>query len=119
MTQRYLGDHVPYVPVRLRLNGQPTDLVIEALVDTGFDGDVIVPASYVVGAEARGESTWTLADGSEVLASHYIGNVQLGNLVGSHLVSVTGLGEEALLGRSLMDRFLLTLDHGRSILIEP
>jgi hypothetical protein len=44
--------------------------------------------------------------------------VHLGNL-GSLEAVVAILGDETLIGRGILDRFLLTFDHGRRVVLEP
>ena len=88
-------------------------------MDTGFDGDLIVPAGLVRTVPAqRSRFWWGLADGSHVLALTYRGTIQIGQL-GSIPVTATELGNEPLVGRGVSDRFGVTLDHGKRLVIEP
>jgi predicted aspartyl protease len=94
------------------------------LIDTGFSGDIVVPATgelkqYPPDAYA----TWTMADGSEVLAAVFMGSIRFPDLnedvaevVG---ILVTVLGDQALIGQSILRRFTLTLDHGKQVILEP
>jgi predicted aspartyl protease len=92
-------------------------MLIEALVDTGFDGDVVLPAGTVTAAPDF-ETTWRLADGSRVRSSTYVAEVELRRLSGSYPVMASVLGDEFFVGRGLTDRFLLVLDHGRQLTVE-
>jgi hypothetical protein len=40
----------------------------------------------------------------------------VGELVG---VTVTVLGDQALIGQSILKHFTLTLDHGKQVVLEP
>lgn len=125
MTQGLVGFRFPFLPLRLAFKtpAQSIDLAIEALVDTGFDGDVIVPASLIdqlaPGAEPDAYVTWQRADGLEVVARAYLGTAELPSIPGSHTVLISVLGDEPIAGRGLTDRFRLTLDHGERIVLEP
>jgi predicted aspartyl protease len=96
----------------------------EVLIDTGFSGDIVVPATeelkqYTPDAYA----TWTMADGSEVMAPIFLGTIRfpqldedVAEMVG---VTVTVLGDAALIGQSILRHFTLTLDHGKQVILEP
>ncbi len=60
----------------------------------------------------------TLADGSQILAPFYRGTVQISNLPPSSAI-ILALGDEALIGLSLITAFTIILDHGRQISVEP
>src|SRR5437588_193848 len=79
----------------------------------------VSPSGQVVmGDSAVGETSWILADGSEVFAPYYLGTVQLGD-VGSYPALVATLGDEPLIGRGITDRVRLILDHGERVIVEP
>jgi clan AA aspartic protease len=97
------------------------DLEIEALalVDTGFDGEIIVPRDMLrsdLGYEAV--LTWRLADDSEVLARMYRGAVRIAGVEVTIPVSINALGHELLIGAALISRFRVILDHGTSVTFE-
>lgn len=125
VTQGLVGFRFPYIPLRIVFTTahQSLDLVIEALVNTGFDGDVIVPSSLIDELAATEEPDsfviWRLADGSEVVARAYVGTAELPGIPGSHAVLISVLGDEPIAGRGLTDRFRLILDHGERIALEP
>jgi predicted aspartyl protease len=120
--QRVVSIRFPYVPVRLRLqqdhtSGQEANL--DALVDTGFDGDVVVPPDVVTGgAPPAVYLPWILADGSEVVAPAYLGILWLGGLDPIDVL-VTVLGDEPIVGRSVTNHFTVVLDHGQRLVVEP
>lgn len=111
-----ISDRFPYVLIRLVVAGRTVEA--EALLDTGFDGAVVIPAT-ALGPETRPAThvPWTLADGTVVVAPVYVGVVRIGHLEPLRVV-VTSLGSETLIGRSVSDRFHVTLDHGRRLVIE-
>ena len=96
--------------MRNRLNTQ-------ALIDTGFSGDIVVPATEELKQyPADAYATWTMADGSEVLAPIFLGTIRFPELAG---VTVIVLGDQPLIGQSVLRRFTLTLDHGKQVILEP
>jgi predicted aspartyl protease len=100
------------------------DIHTQVLIDTGFSGDIVVPTTgemkqYPPDAFA----TWTMADGSEVLAPMFLGTIRFPELDEDEAeivgVTVTALGDQALIGQSILKHFTLTLDHGKYVTLEP
>lgn len=118
---RLTSSRFPYLPISLHIPGRYLEgrVQVEALLDTGFDGDVAVPGGLLGnGHPAEAFVRWTLADGSEVLAPAYRGYIYFGSM-GPINVVVTVLGDEHLIGRRAITRFRVTLDHGRQVVMEP
>lgn len=46
MTQPVESRRFPYLPLRVELDG--LELRLEALIDTGFDGDLALPTHYIL-----------------------------------------------------------------------
>jgi predicted aspartyl protease len=117
MSQALVSSRFPYLPLHLAIG--PITLDVEALLDTGFDGDVAMPASLAVDAVApAGNLTCRLADGSPVAAPVYRGTVSVDSF-GPFGVYVVALGDEPLVGRGVSDRLRIILDHGQRLIIEP
>lgn len=117
MNGRFASDRFPYIPMRLSIRGHVLDL--EALIDTGFEGALIIPADALQLEGVPDTTTrWILADGSSVGAPVYGAIVELGSL-GSLMISVSVLGSEFLVGRKVTDQFTIILDHGQRVIIEP
>jgi hypothetical protein len=92
---------------------------VEALLDTGYEGDVAIPASLIAGVgPPDGHNQWSLADGSPVLVPYYIGTVELSGL-GPFLALVIVIGDQALVGAGAARHVTLTLDHGRRVIVQP
>jgi predicted aspartyl protease len=127
VSKHIVSSRFPYLPLRvhLKLNrNQEIDTDTEALVDTGFSGDVALPSSWVTnGHRPDGYVTWMMADGSSTMAAIYLGSVRLVGLEEDVPISIpctiTVLGDEVIAGRGLTDRFRLTLDHGKKLIVEP
>ncbi len=116
-TQRVISAHFPYLPVHVEVVNQTHQL--EALLDTGFDGDIAVPPRLITGrGYPDGYHRWILADTSRVAAPFYAGTLRLG-AIGPFDIYVTALGDEPIIGRGLIDRLTITLDHGHQVIAEP
>jgi predicted aspartyl protease len=113
--------HFPYIPVTVILNKRTE--TVEALLDTGFDGDLIIPEGLMTnGKPPDSYLRFTLADQeTSVLAPAYLGRVEVAELgdIGEHAAIISVLGTEAILGRNLARYFHITLDHGREVRIRP
>lgn len=69
--------HFPYLPLRLELQGQ--EVVTEALLDTGYDGDVVLPSRLLSPAtRPTGSLVLALADSSEVEVPGYYAVAHIG-----------------------------------------
>jgi len=122
MNQRVVGPRFPYLSLRVSSvpSRNPVEIEAEAFVDTGFDGDLIIPAALIPDSPLPdGYLTWRLGDGSDVVAAYYVGTVEIVGLPGSFPAVVSILGDEAIVGRSLTDRFTVIFDHGQRIIVEP
>ena len=64
MTPRWVSQRFPYLPLQIQIGS--VSRTIEALIDTGFDGDLLLPPAMLpVGLDpARTATEWRLADGS-------------------------------------------------------
>ena len=91
-----------------------------ALIDTGFDGALAVPLSVVETLGDPDTSTdWQQADGSIAEAPVYYGAVQIVNLAAIPELAIIALGNEYILGREILDRFEIILDHGQRVIVRP
>jgi predicted aspartyl protease len=127
MSKKLTSTRYPFLPLSVHVrvtNRKRIDLHTQALIDTGFSGDIVVPATTELKQSPPGAyATWMMADGSEVLAPIFLGTIRFPHLdddvaemVG---VTITVLGDLALIGQSILRRFTLTLDHGKQVILEP
>ncbi|HLZ71516.1 MAG TPA: hypothetical protein VKV26_16560 [Dehalococcoidia bacterium] len=110
---------VPYVPISVRANHSAHELGVEALVDTGYTGFVVVPqGSFPNDAAPRHRLRLQLADGSTVLAPAYRGVLRIGAYTLTD-IAITDLGDETIIGMQVVGHFTLTIDHARRLTLEP
>src|SRR5688572_17542972 len=79
------SSHFPYLTIRVTIR-QPRasnhqEIQFEALVDTGFDGGVVIPKALLDPSLTPVRYLpWSLADDSQVLLPAFLGDVQIGTL---------------------------------------
>ena len=107
-----------YLPVRVDIRGQREEEL--ALIDTGYDGNLVIPTTW----RSRlglpdGRTSIELGDGSIVPgAPFYLGTLEIVGFYSTPL-RITVLGNEYILGRGVLDRFEITLDHGQRLIVRP
>ena len=127
MSKKLTSSKYPFLPLTIHVqvsNRKKIQINTQALIDTGFSGDIVVPVTEELKQSIPGAyATWTMADGSEVLAPMFLGTIRfpeldedVAEMVG---VTVTVLGDQALIGQSVLRHFTLTLDHGKQVILEP
>jgi predicted aspartyl protease len=127
MSKKLTSSKYPFLPltIHVRVSSRKNiDLHTQALIDTGFSGDIVVPVTEELKkSKPDAYATWTMADGSEVMAPIFLGTIRFPQLdddvalmVG---ITVTVLGDQALIGQSVLRHFILILDHGKQVTLEP
>jgi predicted aspartyl protease len=117
--QSIVSTNYPYLPILVEIRGQQEDAL--ALIDTGYTGNLVVPTTWLnldLGFP-DGRSSVELGDGGIVTgAPLYLGTLEIVGLL-SASVRITVLGNEYILGRSILDRFEITLDRGQQVIVRP
>ena len=109
----------PYLSIIVEIRGQREEVL--ALIDTGYTGDLVVPANW----QSRGlglpdgRSTVEVGDGRTVYAPVYLGVLEIIGFDPIPEVAITALGDEYILGQRILDRFEITLDHGQRVIVKP
>jgi predicted aspartyl protease len=124
MTSPVSSSNFPYLPIRITIRQTGVEyheqvLEVEAKVDTGFDGGVVIPKDLLDQTlVAYRLLPWSLADGSEVLLPAFLGDVQIGHLPPVRTI-IMPLGDEPLIGRHVTNNYIMTFYRGTTITIEP
>jgi predicted aspartyl protease len=68
MSKKLTSSKYPYLPLAIHVrvsNRKKIDLRTQVLIDTGFSGDIVVPATEELKEyQPDAYATWTMADGS-------------------------------------------------------
>ena len=109
----------PFLLVQIRIRDWEHETL--ALVDTGFEGSLVIPSSAFDSRLGNPDtsSNWTLADGSIVETPVYVGRLEIKGLSAVPDVVISLLGSDYILGRNVIDRFEIILDHGQKLTIRP
>ncbi|MCH8309379.1 MAG: hypothetical protein IIB17_02635 [Chloroflexi bacterium] len=108
----------PYLDMAVQVRGWQNSGF--ALIDTGYTGNLIIPAYLGIDAfEAPdGHFHVVLGDGrSSVEAPFCMGDNQLIGFPAITEVEIISLGDEYILGRGILDRFEIVLDHGQRVIL--
>ena len=110
MVQSYF-DNFGHPKLKAIVSGSRGQAEIEALIDTGFDGEITLPSAIGVqlGLELAGVEEFELADGSIGEGFVFRGQVTLGNRSQRVNIMLTD-SDEALIGTSLLSNYQLTID---------
>ena len=108
--------------VKRGLNGGmflPPPKVVDAVVDTGFDGALTLPIETAkeLLLHCIGVDTLTLAGNSTIQAPIYLAVVSLQGIQREHVVH--GLPGDPLLGMTILGEFKVTVDNGRTRIESP
>jgi len=117
--RRVVSTRVPYIPITVEIPERQYTAEFDALVDTGFNAEVVIPTGAVSdGAPPLFQADVRLADGSRVSLPSYLGAVRIGDTAISPVL-VMVMGDEAVIGLQVITRFHLTIDHDRTLTVEP
>ena len=109
---------VPYLPITIEIPELRLTLSLEALLDTGFTGEVSLPTSSMPnGVGVLGYVTLRMADDSPVTAPAYLVTIRIGD-TGLSPISIVVLGTEPVLGLGVITQFRTVIDHDRSVTVE-
>ena len=110
-----INSSFPSMPISVRVMGVTHGGI--ALLDTGFEGDVIIPADLSPRFAGQVQDL-VLADGSPADALIVSGYVQL---PGFEFIpaDVMFLAHEYVIGMGILRRYEVVLDHGQRVIINP
>lgn len=106
----------PYLPIKVEI--AQIKYGVEALLDTGFDGEIILPPHLISdGKLSKQTAICKLADNSIVEVPTYMGSIKLGREKLNRILIIV-MGDEPIIGREVIKYFKVTLDHGHKIIVE-
>lgn len=102
----------PFLPVELA--GLHRTVTLQALVDTGFDGDLCIPLAMAmtIGLELKDADYVELADGSIRRELIFRGTVRVGDLSPREGEIVLTDSEQPLIGAGMFEGLRLEIDYG-------
>lgn len=110
------SNRFPYLPIKVKVSQRK--LTVEALIDTGFDGEFILPPQLITDGKLSMQFVeCKLADNSIVRVPTYMGSIKIGS---KHLdkILIIVMGDEPIVGREIIKHFKVILDHGRKVIVE-
>ncbi|MGH2560573.1 MAG: hypothetical protein ACRDJH_16035 [Thermomicrobiales bacterium] len=107
----------PSLPIRFVIEGIVGGTF--ALLDTGFDGYLAVPAALVAALPGppRTRPIQT-ASGEQIEVPVYFGTVEFVDQPGEIEALIIAIGDEYLLGLATLNHFKVTFDHGQRVIVE-
>ncbi len=112
------SDDFPYLPIRVVVNGWATEA--EALLDTGFSGEIIVPEDALpddIGPPAY-FITYRVADNRIVSSPVYYGDIEIPGLPPISDVAIGALANRYIVGVGVMEQYRIILNRGRQVIVE-
>lgn len=112
-----ISERFPFVPVIVEFASAIREA--EALLGTGFDGDIVLPAAMIpIGEPVFTTAGFRLANESSIRVPVFQAAAVVG---GSRVrpVFVASVGSVPMIGRRLIRHFAITLDHGLRVVVEP
>ena len=106
----------PFVPVRIELGGRVFEET--AILDTGFDGEVVIPQSRAEGLQPDDSARFVFPDGTVVEPDIFRGIVQLADMEPT-IAEIAALGTEFIVGIRILSRYEVILDHGQRVIVNP
>lgn len=109
----------PYPSLAIRFVAGDVAVETWAVVDTGFDGHLVVPGSFVTNLPSP-EYTRRVrtASGEVVLVPVYAGTIELVAQPGLIDAFILVLGDEYLIGLETINHFAVTFDHGLRVVVD-
>ena len=115
---RIVSHDFPYLPIRVAVQGWESEA--EALLDTGFSGEFIVPADAIPGDAGPPAYfiTYRIADDRIISSPVFYGNVEISGLPPVTDVAIGALGSKYIIGVGIMELYRIVLDRARQVIVE-
>ena len=112
------SDMFPYLNVRIAIRGW--EVSATALLDTGFTGDVVIPADALPNdiGEPDNERLYRVADGRITSFGSFYGDLEIPGFAPIRRVSIGVLGGKYIIGLGIIERYIVTLMRGERVIVE-
>jgi len=96
---------------QIEVSGRRQSVVVEAIIDTGFDGELSLPKEIAItlGLKLIGFDEFELADGSEIRELQFKGRARLAGKTRTVRILVSD-SQDTLIGTQLLKDCQLTVD---------
>ena len=113
-----VSDAFPFLEIRISIQGWETEAL--ALLDTGFSGDLIIPAGVMPEDVGQPDHLrlYRVADGRTVRLDVFIGEVEISGLKPMTDIAISALGDKYIIGLGIIERYLVTLLRGERVVVE-
>lgn len=113
-----ISDAFPFFEIRISMRGRETKSL--ALLDTGFSGDIIIPAGALPEDVGQPDQIrlYRVADGRTVRLDVFLGEVEIPGLKPVTDVAICELGDKYLIGLGIIERYVVTLMRGERVVVE-
>ena len=108
----------PYVRVRISIRDWQIDAL--ALLDTGYSGDVMIPADALPHdfGDADRILRYRVADDRITTAKTFYGEVTLPGMAPMMDVAIGAMGSRFLIGQGVIEPYIVTLVRGERVVFE-
>ena len=110
-----ISERFPYLPIVVIIRGRRE--TADALLDTGFNADIIVPATFDLGPSPTMVNL-TLGNNSSDRVLRERGYVQVGDF-DPVPAEILATGSLYVIGVGILRRYEVILDHGRRVIVNP
>jgi hypothetical protein len=114
---RHISDTVPFLRVVVQFGVYYFS--VTARIDTGFDGDVVIPDTiHPADVQPIGRKPYRMANDAIEEAPYFDGQIFIDPFAPFD-VRIVVLGSEVLIGMRALRHFTVTFDHGERVIIAP
>ena len=119
MATRFLSDDpFPYVRVRISIRSWQTETL--ALLDTGFTGDVMIPANVLPDDIGNPDSVrrYRVADDRIATAAAFYGDLAIPGVASIANTTIGSMGSRYIIGQGVIEKYVVILERGERVLFE-